>query len=31
MVDFVKCLFCIYLEDQVVFYFSFVNAVYDID
>ena len=31
MLDFVKCFFCIYWDDHVVFDFSFVNVVYDID
>ena len=31
MLDFVKCLFCIYWDAHVVFDFSFVNLVYDVD
>ena len=31
MLDFIKCFFCIYWDDHVVFDFSFVNVVYDID
>ena len=31
MLDFVKCFFCIYWDDHMVFDFSFVNVVYDAD
>jgi len=31
MLDFVKCFFCIYWDDPVVFDFFFVNMVYDIN
>ena len=31
MLDFVKCFFCVYWDDHVVFDLSFVNAVYDVD
>ena len=31
MLDFVKCFYCIYQDDHVVFDFTFVNVVYDID
>ena len=31
MLDFVKCFLCIYWDDHVVFDFSFVNVVYDVD
>ena len=31
MLNFVKCLFCIYWDDHVVFVFSFVNVVYHTD
>ena len=31
MLDFVKSFFCIYLDDHVVFDFSFVNVVYGVD
>ena len=31
MLDFIKYFFCIYWDDHVVFYFSFVHVVYGID
>ena len=31
MLYFVKSFFCLYWDDCVVFYFSFVNVVYDVD
>ena len=31
MLDFVKCFFCIYWDDHVVFNVSIVNVVYDFD
>ena len=31
MLDLVKCFYCIYWDDHVVFHFSFINVVYDVD
>ena len=31
MLDYAKCFFCVYWDDHVVFDFSVVNVVYDID
>ena len=31
VLDFVKCFFCIYWDDHVVFDFLFVNVVHDVD